>query len=55
MAPTHRLSLLKVGVAGHDDIDFLLGSGQGCFKEIREMGLEEPKFITEPPACWTKL
>ena len=34
MAPTHRLSFLKVGVAGHDDVDFLLGSGHGRFEEI---------------------
>ena len=55
MAPAHGLSFLKVGVAGHDDVDFLLGSGHGRFEEVREMGLEEPEFVTEPPACWAKL
>ena len=50
MAPTHRLSFLKVGVAGHDDVDFLLGSGHGRFEEIYEIGLEESEFVTEPPA-----
>ena len=55
MAPTHRLSFLQVGVSGHDDVDFLLGSGHGRFEEVYEMGLEELELVTEPPACWKEL
>ena len=50
VAPTDRLGALQMGVAGHDDIDLLLGAGSSNAEEVLEVLLDLAELVAEPHA-----
>lgn len=48
VGPTDGLGLLEVSVAGHKDVNVLLGAGDGDLDEVTEVGVENAQLITQP-------